>query len=151
PLRSMPERSCFVFTDDGLAWLAGRRENGHPLPVPPPAPGREEVPRWLRGDGVLLFGGLVVKKFTRPAPLQFCLLDAFEADGWRRHTIPNPLPRGGSWDRDRDEQLQAAIKKLNRCQLHPLIRFGGDGTGKGVRWYPVPGGREEGPPSRGSR
>jgi len=115
--------------DVGLVWPEGEQANGSPLQAP--GPRQEEVPRWDGKGWVLLFRGVVVKEFDKPAPLQFSVLERFERERWIHH-IPNPLPDAP--DKFPKEQLHTAITKLNQRHVHPLIRFGGDGRG-GVRWY----------------
>jgi hypothetical protein len=88
-------------------------------------------PRWDVGQRILSLGGLVVKRFKRPAPHQELVIASFQELNWDRH-IDDPIPP--EKEMDPKERLHDTIKKLNRGQLNPLLRFYGDGTGRGVCW-----------------
>jgi hypothetical protein len=63
------------------------------------------------------------------------ILDAFEELGWPRH-IDDPLPPHREQDPKR--RLHNTIDSLNRGQVNRfLIRFRGNGTGRGVGWEPI--------------
>ena len=88
-------------------------------------------PYWDRASRELRFRNAVVKRFRKAAPNQELILDSFEELGWS-HRIDDPLSH-------KDEivppvRLRDAIKRLNGKMENPLIRFGGDGRGKGVIW-----------------
>ena len=76
---------------------------------------------------------LIVKQFKHEAPNQELLLVSFEELNWEQR-IDDPLPRHPG--KDPKQRLHDTIKKLNRGQFNPLIRFFGDGTGRGVCWEP---------------
>ena len=89
------------------------------------------APKWVRDRRELRMGDLVVKHFTVPAPNQEIVFEAFEEEGWP-FRIYDPLPPHNGLDPKR--RLHETINKLNAHQIHPLIRFRGDGTGRGVCW-----------------
>ena len=94
-----------------------------------------DVPSWDGGLAELWFCGRRVKRFLQLAPRQVEILAAFEAMGWPPR-IDDPLPpfvEGG--EEDAKERLHVAIGNLNRHLPRGTIRFGGDGTGRGIRWY----------------
>ena len=75
---------------------------------------------------------MVIASYCRAAPVQFCILDAFQAQGWPKR-IEDPLPEEP--ETLPDAHLRDAIKCLNR-KLNPrLIRFVADGAGHGVCWW----------------
>jgi len=117
--------SCFVLTPSGVDF-AGKREQHAATPVP--------MPTWHDDALELRFGGQVVKCFRQPAPSQIAVLKAFERQGWPLR-IDNPLPL--DFDSDVTERLHDTIKRLNRYHKIRLIRFRGDGRGKGVLWEGV--------------
>lgn len=88
-------------------------------------------PRWDATRRELSLTGLVVKRFRVPARNQETILSVFEEEGWAEH-IHDPLPV--TQDVDAPTRLHDAINRLNRCQIHPLLRFHGDGKGTGVFW-----------------
>jgi hypothetical protein len=87
-------------------------------------------PDWDRATRTLCLGREIIKRFQRVASAQQLILEAFEEEGWPQH-IDDPLPpRPGVKPAHR---LHHAINNLNRG-LAPLIRFRGDGLGRGIRW-----------------
>jgi hypothetical protein len=92
---------------------------------------KKPSPLWNCQRRELRFGSCVVKRLQRPAPNLELILAAFQELGWPER-IDNPL--GGSYRRA-PEHLRDAIKKLNRGQ--DILRFHGDGTGRGIRWEAV--------------
>jgi hypothetical protein len=85
---------------------------------------RELRELWARGD--------LVKRFAQPAPDQDTVLSTFEELGWpRRIDDPLPVKRGRQGAKLR---LRDTIKRLNRHQQRPLIRFRGNGHGQGILW-----------------
>jgi hypothetical protein len=121
---TLTARTCVVLTESGAAWVrrvmkASRRRQ------PPRA-------RTISYDGgTLRAGSRVVKQFGRPAPSQDWLLRAFEQQHWQRCIDIPPLPEIKS---NRKRFLHNTIQNLNRDQLHPLIRFYIDATGRRVCW-----------------
>jgi len=94
----------------------------------------DEVPHWDRQARELRFRGKLVKRLDRPAFNQDLILTSFQELNWTR-CIDDPLSGDGKSNRKR--RLRDTIAKLNRHQQHRLIRFYGNGTGKGVCWEPV--------------
>jgi hypothetical protein len=134
---TLPEQTCFILTAAGAEVAAGafpRREEPTPRHTSAPgtsAPEEAGLPHW---DAMLrqLHGkGHLIKEFRRPAASQEVILAALEEEGWVAR-IDDPLP--GEAGLDPKARLHDAIKNLNRNQVHPLLRFRGDGTGSGVLW-----------------
>jgi hypothetical protein len=86
---------------------------------------KAETPEWNGTERVLRFRGQECKRFRRPAPDQETVLRTFEEDRWPGG-IDDPLTPG---------KLANAVESLNDRLKH--IRFELNGTGDGVRWYPV--------------
>jgi hypothetical protein len=128
-------RTCFVLTEAGLqvalttavpsSPFDGSGSNGV-RPVSPVL-----VPHWDAELRTLSLNGQIVKAFRREAPNQEMILNAFQESSWTRR-IDDPLPP----EREIDSRvrLHDAIKSLNRNHITPLLRFRGDGSGKGVCW-----------------
>lgn len=89
------------------------------------------LPQWDAVRRELRVGEVVVKRFRGAAPNQTTILAAFEEEGWPER-IDDPLPPDPYCSSS--ERLHDAIKNLNRNHLVPLLRFHGDGTGRGIRW-----------------
>ena len=89
------------------------------------------LPCWDAKLRELRVGGVLVKQFRVPAANQELILDAFQEEGGPSH-LDDPLPPQTGMDPKR--RLHETIDRLNRSQKHRLIRFHGDGTGRGVRW-----------------
>ncbi len=130
--------SCFILSTKGhqaFAELSKRYRpmisHTHPDPdlLPMNAPPRE-TPSWCPETRVLKIAGKVVKHFKWPAPNQEMLIAAFAELNWPEQ-IDDPLPQT---DVCRKRRLHDTIKCLNRNQIHPLIKFRGDGTGFAARW-----------------
>lgn len=85
-------------------------------------------PIWDRERLVLKVGDQVVRRIRSRsvAPSACRVLDSFEELGWAAR-IDDPLP--GSPDQQR---LREVVRSLNRDLA--TIRFGADGTGKGIVW-----------------
>ncbi|MCG8451175.1 MAG: hypothetical protein MI725_16525 [Pirellulales bacterium] len=151
PLKSLaiPEHACFVLTGKG-AQLAkrgyrGAKQNSFPARsrVNGSSPVRQSsrsdpansiptlTPHWDPLQKQLTFASQVVKRFRCPAPNQETVLTVFQEEQWCRR-IDDPLPPAPGQDCRR--RLSDTIKYLNRKQVNALIRFRGDGTGKGVLW-----------------
>jgi hypothetical protein len=144
------EASCFVLTAAGsdLSRLGANRgggplgngcPNGGPLAELPE--GGRPLPQWHGELRELRIQGILVKQFRQPAPNQEAILAAFEEEGWPSR-IDDPL--SPNWERDPKHQLHITIQNLNRHQKHRLLRFTGDGNGRGVRW------QFHAPPARGA-
>ena len=89
----------------------------------------EKTPVWDRESRELRLGDTVVKRFKWPAENQEQVLNAFEDNGWPAR-IADPLPIRA--DICPKRRLHDTLKCLNRKQVNGLIKFRGDGTGRGV-------------------
>jgi hypothetical protein len=128
--------SCFLLTESGteFARTAGRRETDHPDNGASPdgnVTSHPTRPRWDPARRVLRVGNKLVKQFRVPAQNQELILSALEELGWPPH-IDDPLPPVR--DLDPKLRLRDAISRLNHNQKHVLIRFHGDGHGRGIQW-----------------
>ena len=131
----LDEKTCFVLTRAGVL-----RARANPTDPTTFHLCRDDAttptdaictPRWAEKARVLTVGGPIVKQYKRPSPNQEIILKAFEAEGWPYH-INDPLPL-------KDEiapktRLHDTIRWLNLNQECRLLRFLGDGTGRGLRW-----------------
>ena len=97
------------------------------------APDTEPAPKWDRDRRELRLGDLVVKRFATQALCQEMICAAFEEESWP-FRIDDPLPPIDGLEPKR--RLHDTINKLNGHQIHPVIRFRGDGTGRGISWEP---------------
>jgi hypothetical protein len=86
---------------------------------------------WDESRRTLYLGHIVVKRFRRPAPDLELLVETFQKHGWIRR-IDDPLSRRPGIHLK--QRLHDTIKNLNRSLDNPLIRFYGDGTGRGICW-----------------
>src|SRR5262249_47618365 len=100
------------------------------------------LPSWDAEGRRLWLGEQLLLCFRQPAPHQTRLLDAFEEQCWISGHIDDPLPRSEvETDQGDKRGLHEPIKNLKRGWRERTIRFGGDGTGKGVGWeYEARGG-----------
>jgi len=89
------------------------------------------VPCWDLPRRELRLGRVVVKRFCVPAENQEIILSSFQEEAWPQH-LDDPLPPAAGIDAKR--RLHSTIQCLNRNQKAPLLRFHGDGYGRGVRW-----------------
>jgi hypothetical protein len=127
-------RTCFILTEGGAAVARQgtlQPPSYRPEADPSLAVERGEFPHWDERRRQLRWRTQVVKQFKGPAPNQELILTVFEEEGWPP-CIDDPLPRDLS--QDPKERLHDTIKNLNRNQVQPLIFFGGNGRGTGVRW-----------------
>lgn len=88
-------------------------------------------PAWDAQRRELWVDGRLVKRLRRPSTNQQMILDVLEATYWPRQ-IADPLPLRPAQCPKR--RLHDAIKCLNRNHAHAVIRFSGDGSGRGVLW-----------------
>lgn len=123
-------RSNFALTAAGLA-LAAKVVRTSTSRGTSPTVERDSLPHFDRMCRKLVLGSLLIKQFRQPSDVQQLILGAFEEESWPAR-IDDPLPpvRGI----DPKKRLSDAIYRLNCRQIHPLITFAGDGTGKGVNW-----------------
>jgi hypothetical protein len=82
----------------------------------------------------LTLGQLLVKEYKIPARNQQCILASFQEEDWPAR-IYDPLPPINELEPKR--RLHDTIAALNQRQKTPLLRFSGDGTGRGVKWMLV--------------
>jgi hypothetical protein len=127
---AIPESACFILTAAGAS-LTDRCLEGGPGAHPDWAAAERPLPRW---DGLtrrLCWQGLLVKEYRQPAGNQEVILAVLEEEGWPAR-IDDPLPPARG--QDPKVRLRAAVKALNGNQLHRLLRFRCDGTGRGLGW-----------------
>lgn len=89
------------------------------------------IPVWDVDRHELTIGGELVKRFKWRATNQELILATFQEECWSAR-IDDPLPPRPNQDPKR--RLHDTIKCLNRKQVNKLVKFHGDGTGKGVLW-----------------
>lgn len=99
--------------------------------VPSSAPSGSLPPLWNAGRRELSVGRVLVKRFNVPAVNQEIILSCFQEESWPEH-IDDPLPPADGLDAKR--RLHSTIQCLNRNQKAPLLRFHGDGYGRGICW-----------------
>ncbi len=139
--RTLDSRSCFVLTDAGLA-LAGRvigssgtlAAGANPRIVrQDPGHGLFPRPRWDSRLHELSLGGQLIKRLRSAAPNQRIIFAAFEEEGWPPR-IDDPLSKAPEQSQAPNRRLNDTIRNLNRRHAVHLVRFSGDGNGKGARW-----------------
>jgi hypothetical protein len=135
-------RTCFVLTPAGMAFARRLGTTAGRL-APPSAQeaactalgaAAPATPVWDAERRELRLGGVLVKKFRRPAANQELILAVFQEEGWPAR-IDDPLPNGDK--SDPVERLHFTIRHLNQNQQTPLLRFRGDGSGAAVTWEVV--------------
>ena len=139
PLQPFNERSFFVLTPRGQQFveclLADSAAGAGSLLAA--AAGQHldaaagAVPCWDLQRRVLSLDHIVVKRFCVPAENQEIILSSFQEEAWPGH-LDDPLPPAAGIDAKR--RLHSTIQCLNRNQKAPLLRFHGDGYGRGVCW-----------------
>ena len=146
-LLAFDKTTCFVLTESGIeaatqvcqvrtdqgepSAVVLRAEQSQPASVPNGRQSASTCPYWDPELHQLRVGELIIKEFKLPCPNQGTILMAFEEEGWPKR-IDDPLPPRP--ELDSRTRLRYTIKSLNKKQKNRLIRFMGDGTGKGVRW-----------------
>jgi hypothetical protein len=114
-----------------IFWEVHRRDIGSEEESPT---GLRLVPRWDGDLGQLWCGDHLIKEYREEAENQKAVLAAFQGEGWR-HRIDDPLPSMRNEKRAK-RRLRDTITGLNQDHITPgVMRFRGDGTGKGVNWY----------------
>lgn len=138
PLDSLilPERTCFVLTEqgtkiDGLGGATNQTTKIPPLKEIVKYQENVEVPRWDSSSRQLRWRDLLIKQFRQPSTNQETVLAALEEEGWPRR-IDDPLPQ--KLGLDPKIRLHDTIKALNRHQRHRILFFLGDGSGRGILW-----------------
>lgn len=137
------ERSCFTLTEAGMsiARHLWNRPVASPSPVASPCAGNatgthEGKPPQVsfgtcaNGCRELRVGNQLVKCFRTYARYQETILAEFQRRGWVEW-ISDPLPRAAR--QNPKTRLRDVIARLNRNQIHRLLRFHGDGNGRGIR------------------
>jgi hypothetical protein len=124
-----PPNACYVLS---RAAFEGLRATGPPKARPRQNKSRRLVPDWDPQRRELRYLGYIVKRFHNPAEDQETILAAFQAQGWPDH-IEDPRPNVSN----PKENLHNTIKNMNRHRTHKLVRYRGDGTGRGILWEPV--------------
>ncbi len=106
--------------------------------VPSPTNNTEDrpQPRYDKKRRVLYVGDDKAKELKKPARNVVLLLSAFEEMGWPP-VIDDPIPP--TIGIVRQQRLKNTIDSLNTGLR--LIRFGGNGTGKAVKWWHLDDGR----------
>ena len=133
------EKSSFLLADRGLALARSLcfRNDSSNRPTPAAAPHALCLPSFVvcdKGCRELRFAGKVAKRFNAYAERQETILHVFQERGWVPW-IADPLAYSSG--QNPKIRLREAIARLNRHQLHRLLRFQGDGTGRGIRWCRV--------------
>jgi hypothetical protein len=134
---SFSQGSCFVLTETGAesARQLAERANGGRGPNGPTPGGNGATqavrPEWDPERRVLRVGDKVVKHFRVPAGNQELILTTLQELGWPPY-IDDPLPPVPGVDPK--HRLRDTISRLNHNQQNRLIRFHGDGNGRGLWW-----------------
>jgi hypothetical protein len=134
----LSNRSCFVITPHGIRTLVrwmSLQKSAESQAGSIAARNAEQTPVWDARTRELRLGGKVVKLFRWPAQNQEAVLNAFQAQGWPAR-IADPLPLDPKVCAKR--RLHDTIKCLNRRRTEKLIKFRGDGTGRGVKLEILP-------------
>lgn len=118
------DRSCFVLTMAGARLARSLDASGGKQSGP--------VPFYDIGRRKLWLGDVLVKHLKKWAPEQHKILKAFQRQGWPARIV-NPLTRKPA-DQYAKIHLGEVIKRLNKNLRNPLIRFHGDGSGRGITW-----------------
>jgi hypothetical protein len=121
---SFYEKSCFVLTKAGARFVRRLERTASAQ--------AGTIPFYDIGRHKLWLGDVLVKEFKQLAPEQEKILKAFQRRGWPARIV-NPLTRRPG-DAAAKIHLGEVLKRLNRCQEQALIRFHGDGTGRGITW-----------------
>jgi hypothetical protein len=136
----LPERTCFVLAAKGGEMVSeigsekGVREDVVAKELTALTCSLSAAPRWDSGGRQLWWKDVLVKEFHCPAPNQELVMAALEEEGWPTR-IDDPLPP--TPEIDPKVRLHDTIKSLNRHHLQRVLRFCGDGSGRGIRWLPV--------------
>jgi hypothetical protein len=125
------ESSCFVLTDDGCALAQRCAIRARLRPPTAQQAASNHRPSYDSARRMLLCDGQVVKQFKMRAQNQELILLAFEEERWPSQ-LADPLPGKNGMDAKR--RLNETIRSLNSNHHKPVLRFRGDGTGKGIVW-----------------
>ncbi len=91
------------------------------------------LPRFDPNDRQFTWGAHLLKWFRQPAPFQELILLSAQEQGWQS-PLDDPLPR--QTGKNPKVVLHTTLQNLNRRCRRSFIRFGGDGSGRGFRWWP---------------
>lgn len=94
--------------------------------------GSDDRPRWDAKKHTLFWQGACVKRFTKQAPVESAILDAFARSRWR-HVVAAAnvrLPDGRVCPK---LCLRNAVRNLNRC-IRPHLRIRQEQDGAALRW-----------------
>lgn len=91
-------------------------------------------PRWDDETRELWYGNILVKRFSRPAPIAARILRTFQQGGWPRKIDDPLLPLPTNRE---SKRLRNEVAALNRRLDNKVIRFFMDGTGQAICWEPV--------------
>lgn len=146
---TITSRTCFVLTELGAVFASKMYDESTPCSeftgdgdrVPGDGSAYSLIPHWDKDRQELRVGTRIVKRFKTPAPNQEVILAALEEEHWPPR-IDDPIPPHPNQDAKR--RLHDVINSLNRNQQHSLIRFMGDGSGKGIRWELIEHGGDNG-------
>jgi hypothetical protein len=108
---------------DVVRWCEGKRETP-PADTPPPA---ATIPAWNRASRTLRLGDQVLYQYSRRAPKQFMLLDAFQAAGWPQQGIDRPPGLSPS-------QAKDTVEALNEHVQVSRLRFERGMDDRRIRW-----------------
>jgi len=92
-----------------------------------------EKPYWDADEHELWFKGRVIKRYSREAKLQACILGAFQEEGWPP-CIDDPLTGNAEQSLSRSSRFRNAVRKLNENVEQFGLGFKCNGRG-GVWWY----------------
>jgi hypothetical protein len=124
---TLPERSCFLLTTEGLLLARQILEAGGHCRSDEGI----ERPRWDGNGRQLWVGNVLVKAFTQPSDNQRLILDAFQEAGWPK-LIDDPLPP--LKDSNQPKRLRDTVGRLNHCQRHQLLFFRVGNSGESISW-----------------
>jgi hypothetical protein len=137
-LRITP-RSCFILAAHGTELLRQWREEAKQTTAKGQLTAADTVlpvrPHWDALLRQLSWNGTLIKRFRVPAENQETVLAVLEEQHWPVR-IDDPLP--GALGIDPKARLRETVKSLNRRQMHRLLEFCSDGTGRGLQWRFLP-------------
>lgn len=95
---------------------------------------KREVPVWDGERHRLYFRGKLIKRYRRPAPLHWRILETFQEEGWPE-SIFDPLLPNQDLERSPHERLRDVVWRLNRAANGGGIRFECDDGGERACWF----------------
>ncbi len=122
-------------TDDGDSENEIHETTSLPHPIATVETGERPKPRYDRENRILYVGTEVIKELKKISPNQEPIWCAFEEEEWPPR-IDDPIPPKTGIVAKR--RLHQTIWSLNNgLDNDKVIRFGGDGTGEGLKWWYV--------------